>query len=70
VTDAGIEIIARIPCEAKANPYSDPYLRTKKEKMDHALSLLIGDGAGQSNDVGAVKTHRNSTRVAFANIPI
>jgi hypothetical protein len=38
--------------------------------MDHALSLLIGDGAGQSNDFGAVRAHRNSTRIAFANIPI
>jgi len=39
LTDAGIEVVARIPCEAKATPYSLPYLRTKKEKMDHALSL-------------------------------
>jgi GTP cyclohydrolase II len=39
LTDAGIEVVARIPCEAKANPYSLPYLRTKQEKMDHALSL-------------------------------
>ena len=39
LTDAGIEVVARIPCEATANPYSLPYLRTKKEKMDHALSL-------------------------------
>jgi GTP cyclohydrolase II len=44
LTDAGIEVIARIPCEAKANPYSLPYLRTKKEKMDHALSLTHQDG--------------------------
>jgi 3,4-dihydroxy 2-butanone 4-phosphate synthase/GTP cyclohydrolase II len=39
LTDAGIEVVARIPCEAKATLYSLPYLRTKKEKMDHALSL-------------------------------
>ncbi len=32
LTDAGIEVVARIPCEAKASPYSLPYLRTKKEK--------------------------------------
>jgi GTP cyclohydrolase II len=31
LSDAGIEVVARIPCEAKANPYSLPYLRTKKE---------------------------------------
>ncbi len=39
LTNAGIEVIARIPCEAKANPYSLPYLRTKQQKMDHALTL-------------------------------
>jgi GTP cyclohydrolase II len=48
LSDAGIEVVARIPCETKANSYSLPYLRTKKEKMDHALSLLIADRAGQS----------------------
>jgi hypothetical protein len=51
LTDAGIEVVARIPCEAKANPYSLPYLRTKKEKMDHALSLPDCDGTGQSKDL-------------------
>jgi 3,4-dihydroxy 2-butanone 4-phosphate synthase/GTP cyclohydrolase II len=39
LSDAGIEVVARIPCEAQANSYSLPYLRTKKEKMDHALRL-------------------------------
>jgi GTP cyclohydrolase II len=32
LADAGIEVVVRIPCEAKANPYSLPYLRAKKEK--------------------------------------
>jgi GTP cyclohydrolase II len=31
LTDAGIDVIGRIPCQARANPYSLPYLRTKKE---------------------------------------
>jgi 3,4-dihydroxy 2-butanone 4-phosphate synthase / GTP cyclohydrolase II len=48
LTDAGIEVVARIPCEAKTNPYSLAYLRTKKEKMDHALSLPSCDDTGQS----------------------
>jgi len=39
LSDAGIEILARIPCEAAPTPYSLPYLRAKKDKMDHALSL-------------------------------
>ena len=44
LTDAGIEVVARIPCEAKANPFSLPYLRSKKETMNHALSLHYGTG--------------------------
>jgi GTP cyclohydrolase II len=70
LTDAGIEVVARIPCEAKANPYSLPYLRTKKEKMDHALSLPDCDGTGQSKDLRAAAVHRNPTRVAYAEIRI
>jgi 3,4-dihydroxy-2-butanone 4-phosphate synthase/GTP cyclohydrolase II len=37
--DAGIEVVDQVPCEAAPNPYSLAYLRTKKEKMGHALSL-------------------------------
>ena len=36
--DAGIEVVARIPCEAAPNPHSLAYLRAKKEKMGHTLS--------------------------------
>jgi GTP cyclohydrolase II len=66
LTDAGIEVVARIPCEAKANPYSLPYLHTKKEKMDHALSLPYCDDTGQSKDLRAVEAHQNPTRLAYA----
>src|SRR5580700_1763899 len=51
LSDAGIEVVARIPCEAKANPYSLPYLRTKKERMDHALSLPYCDDTGRLKDL-------------------
>jgi 3,4-dihydroxy 2-butanone 4-phosphate synthase / GTP cyclohydrolase II len=47
LTDAGIEVVARIPCETSANPYSLPYLRTKNEKMGHTLSLPHHDGSVQ-----------------------
>ena len=43
LADAGIEV-ARIPYEAKASPHSLSYLRTKKEKLDHTLSLHNGSG--------------------------
>jgi GTP cyclohydrolase II len=39
LTDAGIEVLARIPCEAAPTSHSLAYLRTKKERMGHALSL-------------------------------
>ena len=55
LADAGIEVVARIPCEARANRYSLPYLRTKKEKMDHSLSLPRHDGTGQIRDLRALE---------------
>ena len=39
LSDAGIEVVARIPCEAGPSQYSLAYLRTKREKMGHTLSL-------------------------------
>jgi 3,4-dihydroxy 2-butanone 4-phosphate synthase/GTP cyclohydrolase II len=48
LSDTGIEVVARTPCEARANSYSLPYLRTKKERMHHAPRRLTPDGAGQS----------------------
>jgi GTP cyclohydrolase II len=65
LSDAGIEVVARIPREAKANSYSLPYLRAKKEKMDHALSLPYCDGTGQSKDLrggGASNPHPRCVR--------
>ena len=55
LSDAGIEVVARIPCEAKSSPYSLPYLRTKKEKMAHALGLPHHDGTGQIKDLRALE---------------
>ena len=39
LAEAGIEVVARVPCEAAPTPHSLAYLRTKKERMGHALSL-------------------------------
>ena len=39
LSDAGIEVVARIPCEVAPNLHSSAYLRVKKEKMGHALRL-------------------------------
>jgi 3,4-dihydroxy-2-butanone 4-phosphate synthase/GTP cyclohydrolase II len=49
LTDAGIEVVERLSCEAAPTPHSLAYLRTKKEKMGHALSLRQHDLAGHPN---------------------
>jgi GTP cyclohydrolase II len=38
--DNGIEVIQRIPCEVDPTAHSLAYLRTKKDKMGHALTRL------------------------------
>ena len=39
LSDAGIEVVAQLPCEAVPTSHSLAYLRTKKERMGHALNL-------------------------------
>jgi 3,4-dihydroxy-2-butanone 4-phosphate synthase/GTP cyclohydrolase II len=48
LSDAGIEVVAQIPCEAMPNEHSLGYLRTKKEKLGHALTLGQTEITGQS----------------------
>jgi GTP cyclohydrolase II len=36
----GIEVIELIACEAQPSPYSLSYLRTKKKKMGHSLTIM------------------------------
>jgi len=45
LTNAGIEVVAQIPCEAAPTSHSLSYLRTKKERMGHALSLRLSRSA-------------------------
>ena len=37
--DAGIEVVAQIPCQAAPTPHSLAYLRAKQQRMGHALGL-------------------------------
>jgi GTP cyclohydrolase II len=68
LSDAAIEVVARIPCETKASSYSLPYLRTKKEKMAHALSLAYSEDAGQSKDLRGGSASKASTRLMYTEI--
>jgi len=49
LSEAGIEVVARIPCEAAPTPYSLSYLRAKQEKMGHALGLAQYDSKHQTD---------------------
>ena len=40
LTKGGIEVIELIACEAAPSPYALSYLRTKKEKMGHSLTIM------------------------------
>ena len=39
LVNAGIEVVEHISCEVIPNPHAIAYLRTKKERMGHTLSL-------------------------------
>jgi GTP cyclohydrolase II len=41
LSDAGSEVVARIPCEVAPTSYSPRGLRGRKEKMSHRLSLRL-----------------------------
>jgi GTP cyclohydrolase II len=40
LVQAGIDVIAEIPCEIAPDPHAVMYLRIKKEKMGHTLTLV------------------------------
>ena len=63
--DAGIEVVEELPCEAEPTMHSLGYLKTKKEKLGHTLSLcerLGTDAKAQRGDI-----HRDD-EFAFATI--
>ena len=40
LTKGGIEVLELVACEAPPSPYALSYLRTKKEKMGHSLTIM------------------------------
>ena len=59
LAQSGIEVIDRLACEAVPNPHSLTYLRTKKERLGHALSLRHGESAGDPADLQAGQSRRH-----------
>jgi GTP cyclohydrolase II len=49
LADAGVEVIALIPCEIAPTPDSLAYLQTKKEKLGHRLRLHENKGDDSSH---------------------
>jgi len=47
LSSAGIEVVDRVPCEVVPTPHSIDYLRTKKERLGHALNLVPGSSRRQ-----------------------
>jgi GTP cyclohydrolase II len=50
LVENGIEVVARLACEAVPHQHALAYLRTKQERMGHALSLRQTDGTDRRSD--------------------
>jgi GTP cyclohydrolase II len=50
---SGVDVVVRLSCEAAPNPHSHAYLRTKKERMGHSLSVRQGNGTDQTKALPA-----------------
>jgi GTP cyclohydrolase II len=49
LTQNGVEVVSVLSCEAASNQHSLAYLRTKKQKMGHTLSLgMVSTSASQA----------------------
>src|SRR5262249_2556059 len=65
--EAGIEVVALLPCEVMPNQHSFAYLRAKKEKMGHKLSL----GQHQSrNQITSMCVDGRRDQFQFASIDV
>jgi GTP cyclohydrolase II len=60
----GVEVVVQLTCEAAPNPHSFAYLRTKKERMGHALSLRQAKSTTQARDPNAARVPPTATAVS------
>jgi GTP cyclohydrolase II len=61
LTENDVEVVVLLSCEVAPNPHSLAYLRTKKQRMGHALSLWQGESADQTRDFLAVRPRRTES---------
>jgi GTP cyclohydrolase II len=65
----GIDVIAQLSCEAVPNPHSLAYLRTKKERMGHALTLRHGAGTAQTYEPRSARRVQTASRGVSREAP-
>jgi GTP cyclohydrolase II len=53
LSDGGIEVLEWLPCEVDPTAHSLAYLRTKKQRMGHALRLEIADPGIETRGIEA-----------------
>jgi len=64
LADSGIKVVAMLACEAAPNPHSFAYLRAKKERMGHALSLREGESKVRTMDLHALRAPRTASDIS------
>jgi GTP cyclohydrolase II len=60
----GVEVVAQLSCEAAPNPHSLAYLRTKKERMGHALTLRHGASTAHAHEPRAVRRVQTVSQIS------
>jgi GTP cyclohydrolase II len=64
LTENGVELVVLLSCEAAPNPHSLPYLRTKKERMGHTLSLRRPESTDKTRDLRVVPSRLTASDVS------
>jgi GTP cyclohydrolase II len=64
LTENGVELVVQLSCEATPNPHSFAYLRTKKERMGHTLSLRRTERTDQTRDQRAVPSRLTASDIS------
>ena len=69
--EGGIDVVAQVPCEAQPTEHSLAYLRTKKERMGHALGLVAHKSpqfVDEHDRQSLVSLPRKRDPIAYASI--